>query len=189
MVDVQDPNRILECVQLERRRSFQHLVRLCAYTRPRELYCANRPVSSYLSQILYGCKNAYCNTPTCLSCSRRIASKPFRPPTQLTARALAHYLAIQDTPHRGLCPHELNVAPDTFEVEGLMDNDSHNTPTSFVRERIRYGLRGVSDTQEAVHRLDGNQQQKKKDVKSLGQKLRWLDEQGFRRYAKAIEYD
>src|SRR5690242_11642358 len=71
---------------------------------------------SYLSQILHGCKNAYCDTPTCLSCSRRTASKPFRPPTQLTARALAHYLASQDKPRRGLCPHELNVAPESFEI-------------------------------------------------------------------------
>ncbi|KAF2130351.1 ubiquitin-protein ligase E3A, partial [Dothidotthia symphoricarpi CBS 119687] len=100
VIDVQDALRVVECSQVERQLKFQHLVR------------------HYLSQILHGCKSAYCDTSTCFSCNKRNASKPFRPPTQLTARALAHYLASQDNPHRGLCPHELKVAPSTFEIDG-----------------------------------------------------------------------
>ncbi|KAL1794520.1 hypothetical protein ACET3X_007941 [Alternaria dauci] len=98
VIDVQDASRILECSQTERQRRVQYLVR------------------HYLSQILDGCKSAYCDTPTCLSSSKRNASKPLRPPTLLTAVALAHYLAGQDNPRRGLCPHELKVLPESFEI-------------------------------------------------------------------------
>jgi hypothetical protein len=62
-----------------------------------------------------------CITPTCLSCNKRRVSRPFRAPTQLTARALAHFLASQDNPHHGLCPHQLNVDPDALEIEGASD--------------------------------------------------------------------
>ncbi|CAI9629131.1 unnamed protein product [Alternaria burnsii] len=97
-VDVHDASRILECSQTERQRRVQYLVR------------------HYLSQILHGCKSTYCNTPTCLSSSKRTASKPHRPPTLLTAVALAHYLAGQDHPNRGLCPHQLKTPPESFEI-------------------------------------------------------------------------
>ena len=60
----------------------------------------------YNRQILYGCKNPYCETPTCLSRQKRVAKGPFRPYTLLSARTLATFLASQDHPERGLCPHQ-----------------------------------------------------------------------------------
>ena len=62
--------------------------------------------SRYIRQILYGCKNPHCETPTCLSCQRRVAKGPFRPYTLLSARTLATFLASQDHPERDLCPHQ-----------------------------------------------------------------------------------
>ncbi|KAF1941332.1 ubiquitin-protein ligase E3A [Clathrospora elynae] len=148
-MDVQDPSRVLECSQIERQRSFQHLVRL------------------YLSQVLYGCKSADCQTPTCLSSNTRNASKPHRPPTQLTASALAHYLAGQDNPTRGLCPHELQVAPDSLEIvprrthngESVADAvpGEHHSPEEEEEERVMSAVR--------------QRRQAKKDTKSLGQNL------------------
>ncbi|PSN73624.1 hypothetical protein BS50DRAFT_482755 [Corynespora cassiicola Philippines] len=73
-----------------------------------------------MSQILYGCTSAYCTTPTCLSCNKRLNARPFRAPTRLTAAALAHFLASQDYPHRGLCPHQPKVAPDSLDIEGAV---------------------------------------------------------------------
>ena len=60
----------------------------------------------YYRQILYGCTNPRCETPTCLSRQKRISKGPFRPYTVLSARALATHLASQDHPERGLCPYE-----------------------------------------------------------------------------------
>jgi hypothetical protein len=124
VIDVAEASRVLECSQVERQLRFQHLVRQCVL--------ASTPSSddqltlqSYLSQILHGCKGAYCITPTCLSCQHRNTSRPVRPPTQLTARALAHYLAGQDDPRRGLCPHELKVPPSSLEIDGAVDTRLH----------------------------------------------------------------
>ncbi len=60
----------------------------------------------YNRQILYGCRNPRCETPTCLSRQKRVAKGPFRPYTVLSARTLATFLASQDHPERGLCPHQ-----------------------------------------------------------------------------------
>lgn len=49
--------------------------------------------------------NPRCETPTCLSRQKRVAKGPFRPYTVLSARTLATFLASQDHPERGLCPH------------------------------------------------------------------------------------
>jgi hypothetical protein len=80
-------------------------------------HASTNPACSYFSQVLYGCKSAHCTTSTCLSFNKRLATKPHRPPTQLTARVHAYYLASQDHPHRGLCPHELKVDPKTLSIE------------------------------------------------------------------------
>ncbi|KAF2116111.1 hypothetical protein BDV96DRAFT_645456 [Lophiotrema nucula] len=101
VVDVEEPHRLMESSQIQRQARFQNLIR------------------RYISQILYGCKSAYCTTSTCLSCKKRLVTRPFRPPTQLTARALAHFLASQHDPHSSLCPHELKVPPASVEIEGL----------------------------------------------------------------------
>ena len=60
----------------------------------------------YNRQILYGCINPRCETPTCLSRQKRVAKGPFRPYTVLSARSLATFLASQDHPEKGLCPHQ-----------------------------------------------------------------------------------
>ena len=74
---------------------------------PRELLRTNIFVGArYYQQILYGCTNPRCETPTCLSRQKRTSKGPFRPYTVLSARALATHLASQDHPERGLCPYE-----------------------------------------------------------------------------------
>ncbi|KAF2804650.1 uncharacterized protein BDZ99DRAFT_149681 [Mytilinidion resinicola] len=100
IVSVEDPSRLLDSAHALRQLRFQNLVR------------------RYISQIQYGCEEPSCTTPTCLSCRKRDTSKPFKTPTQVTARALAHYLASQDNPHAGLCPNKLNILPSTLEISG-----------------------------------------------------------------------
>ncbi|KAL5118923.1 hypothetical protein ACEQ8H_003246 [Pleosporales sp. CAS-2024a] len=107
VIHVAEPRRVLECAQADRQRAFQRLVR------------------HYLSQTLHGCRSACCTTPTCLSCQRRNAARPLRPPTQLTARALAHYLARQHDPQRGLCSHALKVEPASVEIDGPVGAQLH----------------------------------------------------------------
>ncbi|KAF1997373.1 hypothetical protein P154DRAFT_622510 [Amniculicola lignicola CBS 123094] len=180
VVDVEDATRLVECSQLQRQLQFQHLVR------------------RYLSQILHGCKSAYCTTPTCLSCKKRLVSKPFRPPTQLTARALAHFLASQDDPHSHLCPHELKVAPDTIEIEGASGIQVHRGkrgaehdfnvfpfPNPNPKPRSNTGQaallnhtcingheqQGVSDSVGRVLSAVNGRHQVMKDSKSLGQNV------------------
>jgi len=85
---------------------------------------ANAYEIRYMSQILYGCNALYCTTPTCLSCNKRLVTRPFRAPTQLTARALAHFLSTQENPDLGLCPHQLKVDPTSLEIEGTNSIES-----------------------------------------------------------------
>ncbi|EMD68276.1 hypothetical protein COCSADRAFT_80909 [Bipolaris sorokiniana ND90Pr] len=172
VVEVQDPRRVLECSQTERQRQFQHLVR------------------HYLSQILYGCKSPYCTTPTCLSSHKRNASKPHRPPTHLTATALAHYLASQDDPQRELCPHDLNIAPSSFELGGSSVQSTHGLEKDSIvhapsaQQARQHGDKhvgtGQGDThvrhqpqQEQVSTMSEltRRQQVRKDPKALGQNL------------------
>ncbi|KAF3044320.1 hypothetical protein E8E12_007644 [Didymella heteroderae] len=150
VIDVQDPARIIECSQLERQRKFQYLVR------------------RYLSQILYGCKSAYCDTTTCFSRNKRGVSKPYRPPTLLTARALAHFLASQSNPYRGLCPRELKVAPGSLEIEGAVDL-SYASGSHDNKDHARQV--GRARTTHAVARAIDGRHQAKKDTKSIGQNL------------------
>ncbi|EUC49153.1 hypothetical protein COCMIDRAFT_85459 [Bipolaris oryzae ATCC 44560] len=172
VVEVQDPRRVLECSQTERQRQFQHLVR------------------HYMSQILYGCKSPYCTTPTCLSSHKRNPSKPHRPPTHLTATALAHYLASQDDPERGLCPHDLNIAPSSFELGGSsvkstdgLDKDSTlHVPSG--QQAHEHGDKRIGIGQGDMHVCHQPQQEQvstvselmrrqqvRKDPKALGQNL------------------
>ena len=92
----------------ERRKMFQNIQNQYVYCEKlRELLRTNTIVGArYYQQILYGCTNPRCETPTCLSRQKRISKGPFRPYTVLSARALAAHLAAQDHPERGLCPYE-----------------------------------------------------------------------------------
>ena len=97
------PNR-----SFERQKMFQSIQNQYVYREnPRELLWTNTTVGArYYRQILYGCTNPRCETPTCLSRQKKTSKGPFRPYTVLSARALATHLASQDRPERGLCPYE-----------------------------------------------------------------------------------
>jgi hypothetical protein len=141
--------------------------------------------------MLHGCNSAYCDTPTCLSAQKRNTTRPLRPPTQLTARAIAHYLASQDDPSRGLCPHELKVPPASLEIDGATGTRlqhgsdllysvyplaaSFGQPTS-SRTRREEGARdhaqtAASHVQEHVVDAVRKRHQARKDTKSLSQNL------------------
>jgi hypothetical protein len=103
-------------------------------------FCLHR----YKQQILYGCENPDCRTPTCLSFQKRATDGPFRQYTDLSARTLACYLASQDNAERGLCrnppkqssefppthaPHfhknPRNSTVEASQVSGHSDRDTH----------------------------------------------------------------
>jgi hypothetical protein len=131
-----------------------------------------------MSQMLHGCKSAYCTTPTCLSCQKRTASRPVRPPTQLTARALAHYLAGQNDPQRGLCPHELNMLPASLEIQGATDTSLRPARRGDQQYGVYskpLGSVGTSEHVEAPqqHVVDAvkERHQARMDAKSLSQNI------------------
>ncbi|PYI11266.1 hypothetical protein BO78DRAFT_393232 [Aspergillus sclerotiicarbonarius CBS 121057] len=84
-VDVSDPTQVLLWCRDERRRQFNLLVR------------------RYKNQLLYGCQDPGCQTPTCASYRKRVTDGPFRRYTDLSARTLACYLASLDNAEDGLC--------------------------------------------------------------------------------------
>ena len=129
------PNR-----SFERRRMFQNIQnQYVCYETLRRLVRSNIIVGArYYRQILYGCTNSRCETPTYLSRQKRTSKGPFRPYTVLSARALATHLASQDHPERGLCPYEqfTSTSPaasfghsELRQKEGVHGRDS-NTPRS-----------------------------------------------------------
>ncbi|KAL5418340.1 hypothetical protein PMIN03_001062 [Paraphaeosphaeria minitans] len=136
-----------------------------------------------MSQILYGCTSTYCTTTTCLSCNKRLVSRPFRPPTQLTARALAFYLASQHDPHRRLCPHELNVDPDTLEIQGVQaeyiqaEDGTHDTTCHVLPSMLTSTASAAPGCLQNAAHLDpiaealGHRHPARKDPKSLAQNL------------------
>ncbi|KAF7585181.1 hypothetical protein BBP40_011855 [Aspergillus hancockii] len=93
-VDVSDPAQVLLWYRDERRRQFNLLVR------------------RYKNQVLYGCQNPCCSTPTCASYRRRVTEGPFRRYTELSARTLACYLASLDNAESGLCRNTPRVPSD-----------------------------------------------------------------------------
>jgi hypothetical protein len=77
-----------------------------------------RDSGRYKNQLLYGCKEPSCTTPTCFSCRKRVADVPVRRFTDLSARTIACYLASQDNPERGLCRHEPITKIDSLAHDG-----------------------------------------------------------------------
>ena len=61
--------------------------------------------SSYIIQLRDGCQHPACNTLTCLTWRQRISVAPVLRMTTISARTVACYLATQDEPEVGLCPH------------------------------------------------------------------------------------
>ncbi|GIJ99122.1 hypothetical protein Aspvir_001248 [Aspergillus viridinutans] len=90
-VDVSDPAQVLLWYREERRRQFNLLVR------------------KYKNQLLHGCQDPACRTPTCASYRRRVSEGPYRRYTELSARTLACYLASLDNPESGLCRNTQRV--------------------------------------------------------------------------------
>ncbi|KAJ6095667.1 hypothetical protein N7486_006413 [Penicillium sp. IBT 16267x] len=96
-IEVSDSSRVLPWYRDERRRRFNILVR------------------RYKNQLLHGCDDPGCRTPTCASRRRRVSEGPYRRYTELSARTLACYLASLDDAESGLCcntpkiPSELTV--------------------------------------------------------------------------------
>lgn len=170
-IDVADASRVLDCVQVERQLRFQHIVRQYEDTSTKSSPDCRLTLPSYLSQILYGCKSAYCTTPTCLSCQKRNPPRPVRPPTQLTARALANYLAGQDNPRRGLCPHELKVLPTSLEIDGAVDARLHPRPRADRHSSAHSSRTSASQTSQRVINAVKERHQTRKDAKSLSQNL------------------
>ncbi|KAI9835868.1 MAG: hypothetical protein M1819_001766 [Sarea resinae] len=93
-VYVRDPHRIYSVHETERRKEFQVLVR------------------RYIGQLLYGCQEPACTTPTCLSFRKRIADAPLRKLTAISARTVACYLASEEDPEKSLCPHKPVIPPE-----------------------------------------------------------------------------
>lgn len=180
VIDVQEVHRVLECSQLQRRFHYQQLVR------------------QYTGQILVGCKNPNCETVTCFSRNARNATRPYRPPSQLTAHALANYLASQDDPYQALCPHRPPLKnPDTdWETNqdnvkiGIYQGNANGNrqfivyPTTWKlarQYRRALGPRGLimpssmsthdAHTPQTTLDVINSQRQLRKDVKSLGQNL------------------
>ncbi|PGH19263.1 hypothetical protein AJ80_04129 [Polytolypa hystricis UAMH7299] len=95
-IAVTDPAKVLPWNKDERHRYFNLLVK------------------RYKNQLLYGCQEPNCLTPTCFSYRKRVTDAPVRRYTELSARTIAVYLASQDNPERGLCRN-----PPVTNIESL----------------------------------------------------------------------
>ena len=140
----------------------------------------------YMCQILYGCHNPFCTTPTCLSCKKRLKSVPLRIPTQLTARALANFLASQDNPITGLCPHDPRMSASALAFDSEVSEsamkigspESQATPLSAsINGQTLIGpaklpVQGPSNqAQVRLSEAINARRQSKKDPKALGQNV------------------
>ena len=116
----------------------------------------------YYRQIRYGCHNALCETPTCLSCQRRKAKGPFRRLTVLSARTLASFLASQDDPERKLCPYPA-VSPDSSIYLGPLKKSSEEEmlgsemPEQFVEHDGHNSAQSIKSLQEKEQTRRGKQ--------------------------------
>ncbi len=109
------------------------------------LYFKNVLISiRYHDQLLYGCSQPDCMTPSCLSYRKRKATGPFRPYTVLTARALATTLASQDHAEKGLCIH-LSIK----DVRRDMPSSSHHRDIDHLaKDHNASGMISTSDKGE-----------------------------------------
>ncbi|KAK2761803.1 hypothetical protein FQN54_001631 [Arachnomyces sp. PD_36] len=108
-ISVSDPSRVLPWHKSERQREFNLLVR------------------RYINQLLYGCQDPNCTTPTCFSYRRRVTDGPLRKLTELSARTVACYLASQDNPENGLCRNEPAI-PSDFHTPGDSRKTNKRSP-------------------------------------------------------------
>ncbi|KAL4935009.1 hypothetical protein BDV06DRAFT_229220 [Aspergillus oleicola] len=117
-VDVSDPTQVLLWYRDERRRQFNILVR------------------RYKNQLLYGCQDPNCQTPTCASYRRRVTEGPYRRYTELSARTLACYLASLDNAEAGLCrnPHRIQ---SELSSQDSTRRSKRRTPVSTTQSPAR----------------------------------------------------
>ena len=170
-ISLRDPGIVWPNRSFERQKMFQNIQNQYVYSENlRRLLRSNIIVGArYYRQILYGCTNPRCETPTCLSRQKRVSKGPFRPYTFLSARALATHLASQDHPERGLCPYEkpTSTSPgasfghnELRQKKGMHSIDP-NTPSS-RKKSCSYQASGSSDRkfpimvdQSGVHMANG----------------------------------
>ncbi|KAE8149533.1 hypothetical protein BDV25DRAFT_156149 [Aspergillus avenaceus] len=120
-VDVSDPSQVLLWYRDERRRQFNLLVR------------------RYKNQLLYGCQDPSCPTPTCASYRRRVTEGPFRRYTELSARTLACYLATLDNAESGLCRNTPRVSTDFSSPDYHRRSKRRNRAPTHEPRRDRSG--------------------------------------------------
>lgn len=135
----------------------------------------------YKNQVLYGCQDPNCLTPTCASYRRRVTEGPFRRYTELSARTLACYLASLDNAENGLCrnpprsswdsPHD---APrrSRRRSRGLSEHDQagkHGNPITQQESGSTDVAQTSSDIQKSTDQHTATH--KLKDPKSFTQNL------------------
>ncbi|KAJ9296167.1 hypothetical protein DTO271G3_5308 [Paecilomyces variotii] len=109
-IHLTDSEYVLPWHKEERRRQFNLLVR------------------RYKNQLLYGCQDANCTTPTCLSYRKRATEGPFRRYTELSARTLACYLASLDNAESGLCRNPPRLPSDFPPAESPRRSKRRSNP-------------------------------------------------------------
>ncbi|KAK2871843.1 hypothetical protein FQN49_002768 [Arthroderma sp. PD_2] len=166
-VSVSDPARVLSWAKEERQRTFNHLVK------------------RYKAQLLYGCQEPNCMTPTCLSFRRRNTKAPLRRFTDLSARTVACYLASQDDAETGLCRYPSaavsnSLTPDTERrarhAESFTTTESgHSHPPSrrhsVSENRPRRSSNAPPVLPEARQGVPDGAPKTRKDPKSFTQNL------------------
>lgn len=202
-VYVEDPKRILVVRQAQRWEGCQLLVKryvACVVSTTSQLEARVLILSLHLvrftSQLLNGCREPACTTPTCFSFRKRISQGPVRRLTSISARTIACHLAMQENPQKHLCPHQPIVfrTESNANVQGNGNKPTsadftytpftlHSTETNSLMERARRQFdesrRGIKQVDEALAgRPDGkieSEQSKygtqKKDPRSLTQNL------------------
>ncbi|KAL1966935.1 hypothetical protein VTN77DRAFT_3679 [Rasamsonia byssochlamydoides] len=158
-VDITDPEYVLSWHRDERRRQFNLLVR------------------RYKHQILYGCQDPNCRTPTCLSYQKRVAEGPFRRYTELSARTLACYLASLDNPESGLCRNTPRLSADFPPPESVQrpkrrisQPDARESPAHSAHSDRQVGqanVDNVPDGQPSLHAAQSESKSEKDDTQRV----------------------
>ncbi|KAL8872391.1 MAG: hypothetical protein Q9174_001970 [Haloplaca sp. 1 TL-2023] len=124
------------------------------------------------SQVLHGCSNPRCRTPTCLTCQKRTTKRPLRSFTALSARTLATALALEGDVKKYLCPY--NVSQDgvaSFEAQQPEDQLPMSKGASCKKSKNGVGDHATGNPSEASKRID---------TKSFAQVV--FDTQAFRAF-------
>ncbi|OAX82877.1 hypothetical protein ACJ72_02774 [Emergomyces africanus] len=131
-IAVTDPARVLPWHRDKRQRDFNILVK------------------RYKNQLLYGCQDPFCATPTCFSYRRRVADAPLRRFTDLSARTVACYLASQDNPERGLCRNTPATNTDFLTGEGTRQHRERSRSYEASEQNVKFAsdVQNYNDVEE-----------------------------------------